>query len=259
MAKKSTEKSSAWASPKEIIAEMMGTFGLAFAVLASSKAAAGASLVGNYNSLEKVLETSQQIGQDPATGTIVTAMTYIVATGVVAAFTLAMFVLTIGKVSGCNINPAVTFGLWSSGNMKTHKAISYILAQFAGAFGAFALLSVFISGQVFSGFTASGDWKVMVAEALGMLIFSFGIANVVINKKEGVEAALTIGGSLFLGIVFAGVVAGAGVLNPAVALSVKSLTWSHVVGPMVGAVAGTFVAFFLNGKAKEFTLFGLRK
>ena len=38
---------------------MMGTFGLAFAVLASSKAAAGASLVGNYNSLEKVLETSQ--------------------------------------------------------------------------------------------------------------------------------------------------------------------------------------------------------
>ena len=259
MAKTTTVKTSPWASVKEILAEFLGTFGLAFAVLASSKAAAGASLVGNYNSLEKVLETSQQIGQDPATGTIVTAMTYIVATGVVAAFTLAMFVLTIGKVSGCNINPAVTFGLWSSGNMKTHKAISYILAQFAGAFGAFALLSVFISGQVFSGFTASGDWKVMVAEALGMLIFSFGIANVVINKKEGVEAALTIGGSLFLGIVFAGVVAGAGVLNPAVALSVKSLTWSHVVGPMVGAVAGTFVAFFLNGKAKEFTLFGLRK
>jgi hypothetical protein len=28
---------------------------------------------------------------------------------------------------------------------------------------------------------------------------------------------------------------------------------------MVGAVVGTFVAFFLNGKAKEFTLFGLMK
>lgn len=256
MAKKSTEKSSAWASPKEIIAEMMGTFGLAFAVLASSKMGAGAAQVGNNET--GVVETVQK-ALNQATGQPIDVTVFVVATAVVAAFTLAMFVLTIGKVSGCNINPAVTFGLWSSGNMKTHKAISYILAQFAGAFGAFALLSVFISGQVFSGFTASGDWKVMVAEALGMLIFSFGIANVVINKKEGVEAALTIGGSLFLGIVFAGVVAGAGVLNPAVALSVKSLTWSHVVGPMVGAVAGTFVAFFLNGKAKEFTLFGLRK
>lgn len=256
MAKKSTEKSSAWASPKEVIAEMMGTFGLAFAVLASSKMGAGAAQVGNNET--GVVETVQK-ALNQATGQPIDVTVFVVATAVVAAFTLAMFVLTIGKVSGCNINPAVTFGLWSSGNMKTHKAISYILAQFAGAFGAFALLSVFISGQAFSGFTASGDWKVMVAEALGMLIFSFGIANVVINKKEGVEAALTIGGSLFLGIVFAGVVAGAGVLNPAVALSVKSLTWSHVVGPMVGAVAGTFVAFFLNGKAKEFTLFGLRK
>lgn len=252
MAKKSTDKTSPWASVKEITAEFMGTFGLAFAVLASSKAAAGAGQLMIVNPRTKELVSfGQALGAD----TVVP----IVTTAVVAAFTLAMFVLTIGKISGCNINPAVTFGLWSSGNMKTHKAVSYILAQFAGAFGAFALLSVFMSGQTFSGFTASGDWKVMLAEALGMLIFTFGIANVVINKKEGVEAALTVGGSLFLGIVFAGVVAGAGVLNPAVALSIKSLTWSHVVGPMVGAVAGTFVAFFLNGKAKEFTLFGLRK
>jgi glycerol uptake facilitator-like aquaporin len=122
MAKTTTVKTSSWASVKEILAEFLGTFGLAFAVLASSKAAAGASLVGSYNSLEKVLQTSQQLGQDPASGAVVTGITYIVATGAIAAFTLAMFVLTIGKVSGCNINPAVTFGLWSSGNMKTNKA-----------------------------------------------------------------------------------------------------------------------------------------
>lgn len=252
MAKKSTDKTSPWASVKEIAAEFIGTFGLAFAVLASSKAAAGATQLMIVDPESKnLISFSQALG--------VNTPVPIVATGAIAAFTLAMFVLTIGKISGCNVNPAVTVGLWSSGKMKTHKAISYILAQIAGAVGAFSLLSVFIAGQKFSEFTVKGDWKLMVAEALGMLIFSFGIANVVLNEKEGVEAALTIGGSLFLGIVFAGVVAGAGVLNPAVALSIKSLSWSHVVGPMVGAIVGTFIAFFLNGKAKEFTLFGLRK
>lgn len=256
MAKTSIENVSSWASFKEVAAEFLGTFGLAFAVLASSKMGAGAAQVGNNES--GIVETVQK-GLSQTTGQPIEVTLFVVATAVVAAFTLAMFVLTIGKVSGANINPAVTIGLWASGKIKVHKAVSYILAQFAGAFGAFALSSVFIAGQKFSGFTTTGDWKIMAAEAIGMMIFAFGIANVVINQKEGVEAALTVGGSLFLGIVFAGIVAGAGVLNPAVAFAVKSFSWAHVVGPVVGSVVGMFVAFFLNGKVKEFTLFGLNK
>jgi glycerol uptake facilitator-like aquaporin len=242
---------------REIVAELLGTFGLSFAVLASAKAAAGAAVVGSYNSLDKVVETVQKLGTDPASGVSVTGSTFIIATGVVAAFTLAIFVLTIGAVSGSNINPAVTFGLWASGQMKAHKAISYFLAQFAGAFGAFAVAAAFLGGQSYSKFVATGDWKVFAAEAIGTMIFTFGVGCAVIGKKAGVEAALMVGGSLFLGIVFAGFVSGAGVLNPAVALALKSFSWAHVAGPLVGGIVGVFVAFFLNAKHKEFSFFGL--
>lgn len=243
----------------EIVAEFLGTFGLSFAVLASAKAAAGASVVGQYNSLDKVVETMQKLGTDPASGASVTASTYIIATGVVAAFTLAIFVLTIGKISGSNINPAVTFGLWASGQTKAMKAISYMLAQFAGAFAAFAVSTRFLPAQAFSDFVSTGSWALFSGEALGAMIFVFGVVTAVINKKEGVEAALMVGGSLFLGIVFAGFVSGAGVLNPAVALATKSLSWAHVTGPLVGAVVGAFVAYFINGKQKSFSFFGLNK
>lgn len=243
----------------EIVAEFLGTFGLSFAVLASAKAAAGAGIVGQYNSLDKTVETMQKLGTDPASGATVTASTFVIATGVIAAFTLAIFVLTIGKVSGADINPAVTFSLWASGQTKTMKAISYMLAQFAGAFAAFAVSTRFLPSQAFSGFVATGSWSLFSAEAIGAMIFVFGVTNAVLNKKEGIEAALTVGGSLFLGIVFAGFVAGAGILNPAVALATKSFSWAHVAGPLVGSLVGAFVAHFLNGKQKEFSFFGLNK
>jgi glycerol uptake facilitator protein len=243
----------------EIVAEFLGTFGLSFAVLASAKAAAGAGIVGQYNSLDKVVETVQKLGVDPASSAPVTASTFVIATSVVGAVTLAMFVLTIGKISGANINPAVTFGLWASGQTKAMKAFSYILAQLAGAFAAFALSTRFLPSQTFTDFVSTGSWQLFSAEAVGAMIFIFGVTSVVLSKKEGIEAALTIGGSLFLGSVFAGIVSGAGVINPAVALATKSFSWAHIAGPLVGAVVGAFVAFFLNGKQKEFTLFGLRK
>ena len=244
-------------SVREMLAEFLGTFGLSFAVLASVKVAAGAAVVGNSNSVQKIVETVQK-GQD-ATGNLVTGSTFVIATGVIAAFTLAMFVLTIGKVSGSNVNPAITFGLFVSGKMKAAKALFYIISQFAGAFAAFALSTAFLTGQKYSGFTATGDWKLFAAEAIGMMIFAFGVATTVVKEKEGIEAAMLVGGSLFLGVVFAGFVAGAGVLNPAVAVALKSFSWAHVFGPLLGSVVGMFTAFYLNGKQKEFSFFGLNK
>ncbi|HZR59281.1 MAG TPA: aquaporin Z [Terriglobales bacterium] len=55
--------------------------------------------------------------------------------GVAAAFGLALLamVYTIGPISGCHINPAVTFGLLVSGKIKLNKAAGYVLAQIVGA------------------------------------------------------------------------------------------------------------------------------
>lgn len=81
------------------------------------------------------------------------------------------------------------------------------------------------------------DWKILAAEALGMVIFTFGIAGAVHNKAEGAHAGLLVGGSLFLGILFAATVSN-GVLNPAVAGAIDSFNLAYLLGPIVGSVIG---------------------
>jgi 16S rRNA (uracil1498-N3)-methyltransferase len=50
-----------------------------------------------------------------------------------AALTLALCVYTLGPISGCHINPAITLGLWSIGKIKSWKVLNYIVAQVLGA------------------------------------------------------------------------------------------------------------------------------
>jgi glycerol uptake facilitator-like aquaporin len=88
--------------------------------------------------------------------------------------------------------------------------------------------------------TGGFESKVIIAEALGAFIFTFGIAAAVSSLYEGGKLAATIGGSLFLGIMVASL-ASNGVLNPAVAVGISSWSWSYAVGPLLGAVLGMSV------------------
>lgn len=65
-------------------------------------------------------------------GVVVVALTF--------GFTLLALVYTLGPVSGCHINPAVTLGFLSTGRIPLAKAVGYWIAQFAGAIIAGALL-----------------------------------------------------------------------------------------------------------------------
>lgn len=49
--------------------------------------------------------------------------------GVAMAFGLSVVAMayTIGNISGCHINPAITLGVWLSGGMKTQRALMYML------------------------------------------------------------------------------------------------------------------------------------
>lgn len=51
---------------------------------------------------------------------------------------------TIGHISGCHINPAVTVGLLAAGRVSVLRAILYILAQCGGAVAAVASLQVLV-------------------------------------------------------------------------------------------------------------------
>ncbi len=78
--------------------------------------------------------------------------------GVSLAFGLTVLTMAfaIGHISGCHLNPAVSFGLWSSGRFSTAELGPYIAAQVAGGIAGAAILYVIASGQ--AGFDASAGF-----------------------------------------------------------------------------------------------------
>ena len=54
--------------------------------------------------------------------------------GVAFAFGLTVLTMAfaIGHISGCHLNPAVSFGLWSGGRFPKAELAPYIAAQIAG-------------------------------------------------------------------------------------------------------------------------------
>ncbi|MBP6924742.1 MAG: aquaporin, partial [Candidatus Pacebacteria bacterium] len=131
----------------KLIAEGLGTFALALAVL-----------------------TSLQMQPSP------------IATPVVAGLVLALFVYTIGSKSGSHINPAVTIGLWSINKIKTNDAVSYIIVQVLGGLIAYGLVSTMSGEGVMSLGMMPESTSIFLAEAIGSLFFGFGIAAVVYGK-----------------------------------------------------------------------------
>lgn len=156
----------------------------------------------------------------------------------VAATTLAIFVYTIGPISGCQINPAVTIGLWSIKKVSGIDAFWYIVAQIIGAVLAMAL-STSLTG-LSPELTIVDSGPVMIAELVGAAFLVFGIAAVVHGKVSDGAAGVTIGGSLLLGILVASTVSN-GVLNPAVALGIGSISVMYVVGPLLGGIVGAWL------------------
>ncbi len=155
---------------------------------------------------------------------------------VIAGLTLALFVYSIGALSGCHINPSVTLGLLSIKKINVKDAVGYIVAQFIGAYLAIAIAHLFgISGLV-----AAGAWsnQVFFAEMLGSIFFTFGIASVVYGKAKEQMSGIVVGGSLTLGVLIAVFTGAAGILNPAVALALNSFTVAYIFAPIVGALIG---------------------
>src|SRR5215210_8179064 len=68
--------------------------------------------------------------------------------GVSLAFGLSLLamVYTIGPISGCHINPAVTLGILITKKMDAKYAPGYIVAQIVGAILASALLLLIVKG-----------------------------------------------------------------------------------------------------------------
>lgn len=117
---------------RKYLAEAIGTFWLTFAGCGSAVIAAGFPEVG-----------IGLLGVSLAFGLTVLTMAY-----------------SIGHISGCHLNPAVTVGLAAGGRFPTSQVLPYIIAQVVGAVVASVLLYLIASGSpsfdLAGGFAANG-------------------------------------------------------------------------------------------------------
>ena len=158
-----------------------------------------------------------------------------VSTPVLAAITLGLFVFSVGHISGTHLNPAVTIGLLAIKKINSSDALSYIMVQVFGAITALIISMVMgISYEI----TVESSLMIGIAETVGMICFSFGIASVVFGNIHKAVSGIVIGGSLFMGIAIAALMGSNGVLNPAVAVGIKSFSIMYILGPIVGSVIG---------------------
>ncbi len=182
-------------------------------------------------------------------------------TGISFAFGLALIGMAygIGPVSGCHINPAVSLGAVAAGRMQMGEAISYIIAQVAGAVAAAAVLFLIASGKADYTVAENGlgqnGWGVgylgeynMVAafvfEAVATFLFVVVILGATGSGAPAAMAGLAIGLALvaihLVGINVTGVsVNPARSIGPALFAGTGALSqlWLFIVAPIIGAVA----------------------
>lgn len=161
------------------------------------------------------------------------------ATPLVAALILGVGVYTVGSISGAHFNPAVSLAMASIKKMKWEEAVLYSIFQVVGAVLAAYFASWMLSGGALD-VAASDHLKVGVAEALGAAVLVFGVSAVTYEETHESAAGLTVGGSLLAGILMASGFSN-GILNPAVAVGLGSVSYMYLLAPVVGGVVAAWV------------------
>lgn len=166
-----------------------------------------------------------------------------IATPVIAGLVLALFVYSIGNISGAHLNPAVTIGAFSIGKISLERTNFYLVSQFLGAGGAMFIAYLF---KIPIPVTVTNlSWLAFSAEIVGAFFFTFGIASVVYNKTPHDASGAVIGGSLLLGITIAAALGSSGIINPAVALGLGAFNFAYLFGPIIGSILGMNVYKYL--------------
>jgi glycerol uptake facilitator-like aquaporin len=160
-------------------------------------------------------------------------------TAIGAGVAVAAFYSIFATVSGGNFNPAITLGLFSIRKLTFVRTIGYLVAQAVGALLAWQFYE-YITGRTLKNSTAAFDWKILIAEAIGALVIGMAYAAVYVQKLAKWQAAATLGCGLFLAITVAGL-ASNGLLNPALALGVRSFDINYFLGAVAGAIVGMLV------------------
>lgn len=212
---------------RKYIAEFIGTFVLVFF-------ACGTAIVcGDYTAIAL------------AFGLVIVAMAY-----------------TIGSISGCHINPAVSLAMFLNGRLPLNDLIGYVAAQFAGGFVASLLHLLVFTDTGFEGRYGANAVYNDGDAILGSLVieiiltFIFVLVILVVTTKPELSniSGIIIGLTLTLVHLFGIGVTGTSV-NPARSFGPAIFQedaigdyWVFLIGPAIGAIAAAFAygALFNN-------------
>lgn len=220
-------------SIKKYIAEFIGTFVLVLFACGTAAAVGCSTADPNVAYLLTAL----------AFGLVIVAMAY-----------------SIGNVSGCHINPAVSIAMLVSGKMSIKNFVGYVVAQCLGAIAGAALLGYFLGFDC--GFGANGLYngdivKSLAIEVVLTFVFVLAILGVTSKIENGKVAGIVIGLTLTLvhifGIHFTGTsVNPARSLGPAIFAGGEALSnvWVFIVAPLVGGVLAALVYKAIAPKAE---------
>lgn len=202
--------------------------------------------------------TAMTVGCDAASdcGYLLTALAF----GLV----IVAMAYSIGNVSGCHINPAVSMGMLVAGKMSFKDFIGYVIAQFAGATVGTLFLKVLFdmtpvvdkTGAYGANALAGGHIGMsFVLEAVLTFVFVFTILGVTSKKENDSTAGLVIGFTLtlvhILGIGFTGTsVNPARSFGPALFAGGSALAELPVfiLAPLAGGAIAALVFRFFEGK-----------
>lgn len=174
-------------------------------------------------------------------------------------------VYALGKVSGCHINPAVTFALAATKRFPWREAPAYWGAQVVGAvIGAFGIWAVFAHTGIDLGMGQTSfnqdtvTWgSAIFTEGIGTFLLMFAILGIVDGRSPTELAGIVIGGVVVAIIMVLGPITGAS-LNPARAFGPELVSaigggathWNqlipvYVLPGLVGSALAAFAYDFL--------------
>lgn len=199
----------------------------------------------------------------------------VVATSLAFGLTIVAMAYSIGNISGCHINPAVSLAMFVTKKLSAKDFGFYVLFQLIGAAVASLLLLVFFGSD--NGFGANAIQPALsnlsvlpslVSGLIAEIVLTFTFILVILGVTSRVENKSVVGIVIGLGLVLVhllGISLTGTSVNPARSLlpalfsggDALSQVWIFIVGPLLGAVLAALVyVFFLDkkeGKEKEET------
>lgn len=173
------------------------------------------------------------------------------------AFGLAVVAMAyaIGGISGCHINPAITFGAWLTKRMSGKEAIGYVVAQCLGALVGSAIIYALVKSIPMDYVTTTGANSTstvlggFIAEVVVTFVFVLVVLGTTDSEKgAGNLAGLAIGLTLVLCHIVCIPITGTSV-NPARSLApalfeggvALEQLWIFILAPLAGAALAAIV------------------